>query len=131
MAAVASTASSPWNMTVSGFQSVTIDTVRRVHESTCPVDDALVERLTEPLHCLATVEGLAFSDSDRRSGPWRNYFVGVVGAVAADENDVLWPNQVPALPSNQCWLPIASQLPMWVFSSRSVAANIAMNSGAA
>ena len=65
-----------------------------MHESTCPVDDAVVEQLTEPLHCLATVDGLAFSDSDRRSGPWRNYFVGIVGAVAADENDVLWPNQV-------------------------------------
>ena len=71
---------------------------RRVHESTCPVNDAMVEQLTEPLHCFATVEGLAFSDSDRRTGPWRNYFVGVVGAVAADENDVLWPNQVPSFP---------------------------------
>ena len=67
---------------------------RRVHESTCPVDEAMVEQLTEPLHCFATVEGLAFSESDRRSGPWRNFFVGIVGAVAADENDVLWPNQV-------------------------------------
>ena len=95
-------------MTCSGTQSVTVDMVRRVHESTCPVDDALVERLTEPLHCLATVEGLAFSDSDRRSGPWRNYFVGVVGAVAADENDVLWPNQVPACPQTHCRLAAAS-----------------------
>ena len=61
------------------------------------MDEALVEQLTEPLHCFATTENLAFTDSDRRHGSWRNYFVGVVGAVAADENDVLWPNQVLAL----------------------------------
>jgi hypothetical protein len=54
-----------------------------------------VEQLTEPLHCFATTEGLAFSNSDRRHGAWRNYFVGIVGDVATDENDVLWPNQVP------------------------------------
>ncbi len=54
-----------------------------------------MEQLTEPLHCFATTEGLAFSNSDRRHGAWRNYFVGIVGDVATDENDVLWPNQVP------------------------------------
>lgn len=29
-----------------------------------------------------------------RSGPWRNYFIGVIGTFAPDEDDVLWPNQV-------------------------------------
>lgn len=30
-----------------------------------------------------------------RAGPWRNYFIGVIGTFAPDEDDVLWPNQVP------------------------------------
>lgn len=28
------------------------------------------------------------------AGPWRNFFVGLVGGVAPHEDDILWPNQV-------------------------------------
>ena len=49
---------------------------------------------TDPGDPFASVSGLAFGEPDARHGPWRSYFVGVVGGVAADEDDVLWPNQV-------------------------------------
>ena len=41
---------------------------------------SLVDRLTKTLQ--------------ERAGPWRNYFIGVIGTFAPDEDDVLWPNQV-------------------------------------
>ena len=44
---------------------------------------------------LCTADGLTFGAlADARAGAWTNYFVGLVGEVAADEEDILWPNQV-------------------------------------
>ena len=53
--------------------------------------------LGAPLTPLCAVAGLAFErHADAVSGPWRNYFIGLLGDVAADEVDVLWPNQARA-----------------------------------
>ena len=38
--------------------------------------------------------GLRFVDADAAAGPWRNFFVGLVGGVAAAEDEALWPNQL-------------------------------------
>ena len=64
-----------------------------LYESICPLDSAVVEQLRTPLEPLLEVEGLHFNQSDAQHGAWRNYFMGVIGSVAAAEEDVLWPNQ--------------------------------------
>ena len=63
--------------------------------------------LGAPLAPLCAVAGLAFErHADAVSGPWRNFFVGLLGDVAADEADVLWPNQArdasPASDTHDC-----------------------------
>ena len=63
------------------------------------MNDAIVDRMTasmEPL-LMCTVEGMLFSNPDIADGPWRNFCTGMVGDVAHDEADVLWPNQVPSV----------------------------------
>lgn len=67
---------------------------RRLYESTCPLSDDLVKRLTAHMEPFRITSDLAFTRCEAQHGPWRNYFVGVVGAFAPDEDDVLWPNQV-------------------------------------
>ena len=70
------------------------DAARRLFESIHPLEDGLVAALDAPLAPLCAVAGLAFErHADAVSGPWRNYFIGLLGDVAADEVDVLWPNQ--------------------------------------
>lgn len=53
-----------------------------------------MKELESELQPLCAVAGLSFEGCDQRSGPWRNYYVGVIGDVDSDEDDVLWPNQV-------------------------------------
>ena len=53
----------------------------------------LVDELECDLQPFCAVAGLRFQECDERHGPWRNYYVGVVGDVDSDEDDVLWPNQ--------------------------------------
>ncbi|KAK9824978.1 hypothetical protein WJX81_002512 [Elliptochloris bilobata] len=67
----------------------------RLYESIHPLEDDLVAALDTPLTPLCAVAGLAFErNADAVSGAWRNYFIGLLGDVAAAEEDVLWPNQV-------------------------------------
>ncbi|KAK9914904.1 hypothetical protein WJX75_002108 [Coccomyxa subellipsoidea] len=65
----------------------------RLHESTFPLSPELVKELESQLQPFCAVAGLSFEGCDQRSGPWRNYYVGVIGDVDSDEDDVLWPNQ--------------------------------------
>ncbi len=73
---------------------------RRLYESICPLDDAAVAAMATPLKPFCTEEGgaLVFSDCDRAAGPWHCYFIGIVGCLAPDGVDVLWPNQARPLP---------------------------------
>jgi len=67
----------------------------RLYESIHPLEEQLVAQLDAPLSPLCAVAGLAFErNADAVSGPWRNFFIGLLGDVAAAEEDVLWPNQV-------------------------------------
>lgn len=56
-------------------------------------------RLSADIAPFCSVAGMSFSAgaADAAGGGWRNYFIGLVGSVAADEDDILWPNQVTAL----------------------------------
>ena len=65
----------------------------RLHESTCALEQSVVDQLGAPLRAFSCCSGLNFTAYDQRHGSWRNYFVGIVGHVAAHEEDVLWPNQ--------------------------------------
>ncbi|CAL8468371.1 g7911 [Coccomyxa elongata] len=65
----------------------------RLHESTFPLSVDLVDELECDLQPFCAVAGLRFQECDERYGPWRNYYVGIVGDVDSDEDDVLWPNQ--------------------------------------
>lgn len=65
----------------------------RLHESTFPLSPSLVEELESELKPFCAVAGLRFEECDERSGPWRNYYVGIVGDVDSEEHEVLWPNQ--------------------------------------
>jgi hypothetical protein len=58
------------------------------------MDDDLFRALSVPLEPVAVVDDMSFSNHDEKSGPWRNYLVGVVGSVAAEEEEILWPNRV-------------------------------------
>lgn len=66
----------------------------RLYESICPLNDQLVQHLTHEFEPFCTVNEMEFDKANSMSGPWRNYLVGVVGSIAPDEDDVLWPNQV-------------------------------------
>lgn len=75
-------------------QNLGCDSVPRLYESICPLSKELVARLTCHMEPFCITSDLAFSRCQVRAGPWRNYFIGVVGTFAPDEDDVLWPNQV-------------------------------------
>ncbi|KAI7842535.1 hypothetical protein COHA_003772 [Chlorella ohadii] len=66
----------------------------KLFESVSPLLPDLVGRLSADIAPFCSVSGLKFGPADAAAGPWRNFFVGLVGAVAADEDDILWPNQV-------------------------------------
>jgi hypothetical protein len=66
----------------------------RLFESVTPLLPSVVGRLSADISPFCSAAGLAFSAADEAAGPWRNYFVGLVGGVAAEEEDILWPNQV-------------------------------------
>ena len=59
-----------------------------------PLSGEVIEQLEGELEPFCYTAGLKFEGSDERSGPWRNFFIGVVGSVDPQEEDVLWPNQV-------------------------------------
>lgn len=60
-----------------------------------PLDDEVfLERHLE-LHGFYEISGRNFThQSDSSVGNWHNYFIGVIGDLASDENEVLWPNRV-------------------------------------
>ena len=66
----------------------------RLHESNVPLSEEVVEHLEAELEPFCYTAGLTYDGCDELVGHWRNFFIGVVGAVDAQEEDVLWPNQV-------------------------------------
>ena len=65
----------------------------RLHESNVPLSEEVVEHLEAELEPFCYTAGLTYDRCDEAVGHWRNFFIGVVGAVDAQEEDVLWPNQ--------------------------------------
>jgi hypothetical protein len=81
--------------------------MRRLHQSTFAMTEELHGQLQQPMPPFCAAAGLRFGESDEQNGHWRNYFIGVVGDVDAEEADVLWPNQArlrlhPSPPSSAC-----------------------------
>jgi len=64
-------------------------------ESVVPLEPEILDKMANDLTPFCSVSGLEFGGlADLRYGPWLNYFVGLVGEVAVEEADILWPNQV-------------------------------------
>ena len=76
----------------------------RLFESVTPLLPDLVGRLSGDIAPFCSVpKGMRFTaggagGADEAGGAWRNFFEGLVGNVAAHEDDILWPNQVGAGP---------------------------------
>ena len=69
--------------------------VAKLFESVVPLQPEIVDKVTVDLTPLCSVSGLSFGElADLQHGAWMNYFVGLVGDVAVDEDDILWPNQI-------------------------------------
>jgi len=69
----------------------------RLHDSNVPLSEEVVEELEAELEPFCYTAGLKFEGSDEKTGHWRNFFIGVVGDVDAQEEDNLWPNMVLSL----------------------------------
>ncbi len=57
-----------------------------------------MDELEAELEPFCYTAGLKFEGSDEKTGHWRNFFIGVVGDVDAQEEDNLWPNMVLSSP---------------------------------
>jgi hypothetical protein len=67
----------------------------KLFESVVPLQSEILDKMSNDLTPFCSVSGLEFGAlADLRYGPWLNYFVGLVGEVAVEEADILWPNQV-------------------------------------
>ncbi|KAG7667933.1 hypothetical protein KSW81_005851 [Nannochloris sp. 'desiccata'] len=67
----------------------------KLYESVVPLQAEILDKMSNDLTPFCSVSGLEFGAlADLRYGPWLNYFVGLVGEVAVEEADILWPNQV-------------------------------------
>lgn len=67
----------------------------QLYDSPAPLETEIMKRLSAPMSPFASVTGLSFSSqTDVRHGPWHNFFVGLVGGVAVEEHEILWPNQI-------------------------------------
>lgn len=67
----------------------------KLFESVVPIEQSMLDKLEMPLSPFYETEGLAFETmAEYTCGQWRNYFVGLVGEVSAEEDGNLWPNQV-------------------------------------
>lgn len=54
----------------------------------------VLEHIPEAVQPFCLAEGMTFVKPQFSHGAWKGYLVGVVGDVAAEEDNVLWPNRV-------------------------------------
>ena len=68
----------------------------RLYETVHTLYPDILDHIAAPAEpfCVTEKNGLSFSDPQFSHGPWKGYLVGVVGDVAAKEEDTLWPNRV-------------------------------------
>jgi hypothetical protein len=66
-----------------------------IFESVVPIEQQVVDKLDSQLTPFYESWDLMFEEqAEFVSGPWRNYFVGIVGEVSVLEDGNLWPNQI-------------------------------------
>lgn len=54
----------------------------------------VLEHIPQTVQPFCLAEGMTFGKPQFSHGSWKGYLVGVVGDVAAEEDNVLWPNRV-------------------------------------
>lgn len=66
----------------------------RLYETVHSLQPEVLQHIPEAVEPFCLAEGMTFGKPQISHGPWKGYLVGVVGNVAAEEDDVLWPNRV-------------------------------------
>ncbi len=69
----------------------------RLYQSNVSLSEDVIEKLEAELEPFCYTAGLKYEGSHERNGSWRNFFIGTVGSVDFQEEDVLWPNQACSL----------------------------------
>ena len=65
-----------------------------MYETVHCLQPEVLEHVPQTVQPFCLVEGMTFGKPQFSHGPWKGYLVGVVGDVAAEEDNVLWPNRV-------------------------------------
>ncbi|DBA85740.1 TPA: hypothetical protein ACH3X1_005305 [Trebouxia sp. C0004] len=80
----------------------TPDGVARLYETVHTLYPEMLDHISDTVEpfCITDKNSMTFSKPQFSHGPWKGYLVGVVGDVAAHEDDALWPNRVRSVPSS-------------------------------
>lgn len=66
----------------------------RLYETVHSLQPEVLEHIPQAVQPFCLAEGMTFGKPQFSHGSWKGYLVGVVGDVAAEEDNVLWPNRV-------------------------------------
>ena len=68
----------------------------RLYETVHTLYPEVLDHISDTVEpfCITDKNSMTFSNPQFSHGPWKGYLVGVVGDVAAHEDDALWPNRV-------------------------------------
>lgn len=80
----------------------------RLYETVHTLQPEVLEYISQTVQPFCTLDGLKFSKPKFSHGPWKAYLVGVVGDVAAEEDNVLWPNRVSCCEAQDCHMVITT-----------------------
>ncbi len=74
----------------------------RLYETVHTLYPEVLDHISDTVEpfCITDKNSMTFSKPQFSHGPWKGYLVGVVGDVAAHEDDALWPNRVCSLLSS-------------------------------
>lgn len=74
----------------------TPDGVARLYETVHTLYPEVLDHIKDTVEpfCITDKNSMTFSKPQFSHGPWKGYLVGVVGDVAAHEDDALWPNRL-------------------------------------
>ncbi|KAL0039447.1 hypothetical protein WJX79_008687 [Trebouxia sp. C0005] len=74
----------------------TPDGVARLYETVHTLYPEVLDHISDMVEpfCITDKNSMTFSKPHFSHGPWKGYLVGVVGDVAAHEDDALWPNRL-------------------------------------
>lgn len=88
----------------------------KLYESVVPIEDEVLLHLDTQMKPFLEIEDLSFDDMPEvKRGQWRNFFIGLIGEVSAEEDGNLWPNQV--LHKDRCLFNVRNAMDLAKFLS--------------